>query len=552
MPGLRRIGHTKIDPRTRRSIAMLAQEGDLIFGDGLSVDGTITGIGGGSLITINLADPSGLIKTDGLAIDPKDSGGMAIDTDGLYIVLDTPAHGLHMSLASGGLSIDDDYVFNTGDTMSGDYTVTGDLIVQTDFSVLGTFIPRDVHFSWDGLVGYWPGNSDGHDYGPYGLQGTWTGAQGYTTGRFGSCFNLDGSNYVTSQNTVNTPNGFTIAGWIWLDSGVTDILPSVMGLNTDGVNANWILSYDNTGGGTDGEWRFSFNNGVSFDHVYSGAQVPVDQWVFLTITYDDTDVKFYENAVLINTANRPGAFPVATGVYSIGTYHIVPNVFTWEGKLDELMIFDRTFVADEIKSLYERRESFETFGHPIGLYIGDDVVVPSAGIEISGGSIGINDDLTVGGDLYLTGELIFNETGSGLAYGSLYQHEAVTTINLVKNNYVKITGFTPGLLNAISVNSDAFNVNRVGVYKVNWSLSVDPASVCDIHFDLFVNGVEQNDGSGHRKFGAANDHGNISGTAILDITNAGHDIDIRAKNITNSNDMDVYHANFNIMQIGGT
>ena len=138
MPGIRKIGHTKIDPRTRRSIAMLAQEADLIFGDGLSVDGSVTGIGGGSLITINLADPSGLVKTDGLAIDPKDSGGMAIDTDGLYIVLDTPAHGLHMSLGASGLSIDDDYVFNTGDVINGELEILSTTTPQLKLSYDGS------------------------------------------------------------------------------------------------------------------------------------------------------------------------------------------------------------------------------------------------------------------------------------------------------------------------------------------------------------------------------------------------------------------------------
>ena len=124
MPGLRRINHTKSDPRTRRGMAILAQEADLIFGDGLET-GPIDGITRGSFITINLATPSGLIKNDGLAIDPKTSGGMAIDTDGLYIVLDTPVHGLHMSLGASGLSIDDDYVFNTGDVINGDLEITG-------------------------------------------------------------------------------------------------------------------------------------------------------------------------------------------------------------------------------------------------------------------------------------------------------------------------------------------------------------------------------------------------------------------------------------------
>lgn len=124
MPGLRRINQTKVDPRTRRGLAMLAQDAQLLFGDGLETV-AITGIsGGGVTMTLALADPSGLVKSGGLAVDPKASGGLAIDTDGVYIVLDTPAHGQHLSLSSTGLSIDDDYVFNTGDSMTGALDIT--------------------------------------------------------------------------------------------------------------------------------------------------------------------------------------------------------------------------------------------------------------------------------------------------------------------------------------------------------------------------------------------------------------------------------------------
>jgi len=173
-----------------------------------------------------------------------------------------------------------------------------------------------------------------------------------------------------------------------------------------------------------------------------------------------------------------------------------------------------------------------------------------ASLSMATGSMTIGDS-TNKTSISATGDQTFHGSG-GIPYGSLYQHETATTIDLVDDTYVKITGFTTGLTNLVTINSDAFNVDTIGVYKITWSLSVDPAAVSDIHFDLFLNGVEQGDGSARRKFGTANDHGNIGGVALLDVTNTGHDIDLRAKNITNSNDMDVYHANFVITMVGGT
>ena len=68
----------------------------------------------------------------------------------------------------------------------------------------------------------------------------------------------------------------------------------------------------------------------------------------------------------------------------------------------------------------------------------------------------------------------------------------------------------------------------------------------------FVNGVEQDDGSSRRKFGAAADYGSFSGTALLDITNISHDIDLRIKGVGTDVDIDIFNLNFNIVQIGGT
>jgi hypothetical protein len=191
MSGLLKTGRMKLNANTRRFSQAITFAFDELFtsSDLDIVDGKVV---------INLADPSGLERaTDGLAIDPYSIGGMKIDSNGLSIKLpspsgmitdvtglyvdafatgglqidangtsillpsvsglqtdatglwqklDTPAHGKHLSLAAGGLSVDDDYVFNTGDTMAGNYTVTGTLTVDDDFTVNGTTA------GWDFLV----------------------------------------------------------------------------------------------------------------------------------------------------------------------------------------------------------------------------------------------------------------------------------------------------------------------------------------------------------------------------------------------------------------
>ena len=99
-----------------------------------------------------------------------------------------------------------------------------------------------------------------------------------------------------------------------------------------------------------------------------------------------------------------------------------------------------------------------------------------------------------------------------------------------------------------------FQVGNTGVYKVDWQISADSQGNNLVYeCDIFVNGVEQSDGSCRRKFGAAADYGSMSGTAILDITSTSHDIDLRIKEVGGAGtDIDIFNMNFNIVQLGGT
>lgn len=174
----------------------------------------------------------------------------------------------------------------------------------------------------------------------------------------------------------------------------------------------------------------------------------------------------------------------------------------------------------------------------------------------------LGDDTTIftwGSDgIDLANDLIFTGAGEGLCYGSLYLHEGAANVDIStagQGVYVKITGFDAGLMNNVSENSDAFNVGKVGVYKVDWSVSGDSAGNNKIYeIDIFVNGVEQSDGSARKEFGSLGSLGVMSGTAILDITNTGHDIDIRMKEpgAGAGTDFDIFNMSFNIVQIGGT
>jgi hypothetical protein len=141
-------------------------------------------------------------------------------------------------------------------------------------------------------------------------------------------------------------------------------------------------------------------------------------------------------------------------------------------------------------------------------------------------------------------------------YGSLYLHEGAQNIDIStagQGVYVKITGFTTGKLNRVTINSDAFNVQEIGTYKADWQVSGDSqGNNKDYEVDVFVNGVEQDDGSARRAYGAAGSLGSMSGTAVIDVTSTSHDIDIRMKETGAGagTDFDIFNMNFNIFRLG--
>ena len=155
-------------------------------------------------------------------------------------------------------------------------------------------------------------------------------------------------------------------------------------------------------------------------------------------------------------------------------------------------------------------------------------------------------------------DLIFQGAGKGLSFGSLYLHEGAQNIDIStpgQGVYAKITGLTTGLLNNVTINSDAFRVANPGIYKVDWQISGDSqGNNKDYEVDIFLNSVEQADGSARREFATVASLGSISGTGLIDVTSASHDIDLRIKETGAGagTDFDIFNLNFNILQVGGT
>lgn len=160
----------------------------------------------------------------------------------------------------------------------------------------------------------------------------------------------------------------------------------------------------------------------------------------------------------------------------------------------------------------------------------------------------------VDGDLHFVGT-------AGLQYGEQYLQEGTQNIDISTagaDTYVQITGLTAGQMHGCSDESDAINIAVIGRYLVNWScsFSADAGEKERFHFALFNNGAEMSNGSAQvffmKAFGEDGEVQCASGTAILDIVTADHNIDLRVKNISDNNDITVRDCTITVVQIGGT
>ncbi len=187
--------------------------------------------------------------------------------------------------------------------------------------------------------------------------------------------------------------------------------------------------------------------------------------------------------------------------------------------------------------------------------VGIGTASPDTKLQVVGDTK-LGDDNTNYMEVSTTGEIKYIGD-AGVPFGSLYAHEDTLNVDISaagQGTYVKITGLTTGLLHHVSVNSDAFNVDTVGVYKVDWQISGDSqGNNKDYEVDIFVDGDEEADGSARSEFGGAGSLGSMSGTAIIFVTDTGHDIDLRMKEVGAGagTDFDIFNMNFNIFMLGG-
>jgi hypothetical protein len=174
---------------------------------------------------------------------------------------------------------------------------------------------------------------------------TWT-RNGYLHG----AYDFDGiDDYLEFSHfgAFNSPQ-ITITGWF-----NSDILSDTShGIVSKAYNiapyfAIWTQS-DNT-------LAYEWANPVStFDKVVSTASLTTNKWIHFAVVHNGTTVRIYLNGRLNASATSSLSYAVThnTNTFRVGALHAG---FVFNGKLDEIRIYNRTLSAQQIFALYQNR-----------------------------------------------------------------------------------------------------------------------------------------------------------------------------------------------------
>lgn len=198
-----------------------------------------------------------------------------------------------------------------------------------------------------GLVAHYALNGiqpDGtvHDSSQYRNDGAVEGAVSMVhRGAVGNAFAFDGGHVAIPDDPSFGVEHVTVAAWVNPDSAKSrEYL-------FDGRGHRYGLKEDD---GTEVPRFFVFYDGGKIQQLNASQALPSGIWTHLAATYDGDVMKLYVNGTLdTQTSGASGPIDDAAGQCRIGDY--VGGGYSFDGRLDEVYVFDRALSAVDVAAL---------------------------------------------------------------------------------------------------------------------------------------------------------------------------------------------------------
>jgi hypothetical protein len=231
---------------------------------------------------------------------------------------------------------------------------------------------------WRGCVGAWcpslgPSGSRLHDYSRPMNWGTLTNmdlAAGWVVNSGAYAIDLDGTDDrvdcsgITSRLQTHTRGAVSV--WFNLDViSTTNMIFSVNATAATGLST--VALYINGDAGLNKVWMFAYlNNGGSYNNPADNSVITAGQWYHVLFCQDGGGPFIYFNGVrrATNAGPLPGTqtsgawFSLLTNAADVSIGDYVSNstrAGRWNGKIDDVRIYDRVPSAEEARLLSRRR-----------------------------------------------------------------------------------------------------------------------------------------------------------------------------------------------------
>jgi hypothetical protein len=179
--------------------------------------------------------------------------------------------------------------------------------------------------------------------------------------------------------SLHVSSAFTFQGWFKLASPPIGAYGLLTCTNSIGYNYAFLIN-------NAGAFQYRENNSSSGAGNNIGGAVQLDTWTFVTVTFDGTNIKFYQNGTLSSTAASVLGDSTSGICFMGGTYTTSNGYF--DGVLDEIRFSNSARSADWIATEYNNQSapnSFYTLGSEL---TGGGAPPTITGISPSSGAAG--------------------------------------------------------------------------------------------------------------------------------------------------------------------
>jgi hypothetical protein len=238
--------------------------------------------------------------------------------------------------------------------------ITSQEVLQNYNAILQKFIPRDnlkLLLDAQNTNLYAVSTTTAYDVSGNDYNGTLTNGVQYVGNGDGS-WNFDfvddsiaNIGDVSSFSFIQNTGIFTVCAWVRLTQ-FTTTQSMIMGNNRNTAADKGFL----IGKGTSANAiRVVLTNGSGINSLYTQQIANYflnDNWVFVTIVGDGTNVIYYRNGTLFQTGSAIGTLSTGDSTRTLSVGRVNGTTLFWSGNISQTSIYDSALTATEISTIY--------------------------------------------------------------------------------------------------------------------------------------------------------------------------------------------------------